>query len=258
MVPDLLLESVARPCSWIAGAITLMLIPMLLVTGSRAGIAIGFLGLASAVLIAPLRFSERVSSRWRGLVRWAMLIGPIAIGAVVFALGRATALQRLFAGNVGEDARVQLTPTSLTIAKDFFPFGIGFGSFDPVFRIFEPNWSLDRTYFNHAHNDFLEIIITAGAPGAVLLAVVLIWFIRRSINLWRTPISANAGPKLQRGAFFMLLIVMLASVVDYPLRTPLMSGIVAIAAVWFMAASGLTAQGSGGVSRTEAKLPLRL
>jgi O-antigen ligase len=246
-----------RRRNWIAGGIALLLIPMLLVTGSRTGIAIGCLGLASVFLIAPVRLPDRLSGWWRGLIRLGVLAVPIAIGLLVFLFGRATAIQRLFSNSVGEDARVQLTPTSWSIAQAFFPFGTGFGSFDTVFRIFEPNWSLERTYFNHAHNDFLEIVITAGAPGAIFIMVVLAWFVRRSLGLWRAPEGTGNAVSVQRGAFFMLLCVILASIVDYPLRTPLMSAIVAIVGVWFLESRDIRDAAHGGMRPNSGKLPLR-
>jgi O-antigen ligase len=233
---------------WIGGVIGALLIPMLLVTGSRTGMAIGLLGLGSTLLIAPVRMPEGWSSRTRALVRAALVVAPLAIGALVVMLGRATAIQRLFSNSIGEDARVLLTPTSWQIAKDFFPFGTGLGSFDTVFRIFEPDWSLERTYFNHAHNDFLEMLITGGLPAVLLIAGVLIWFALRSMALWRA-----GGGAMQRGAAVMLLFVVLASVVDYPLRTPLMSAVVAMVVVWFLDRVPATGSGRGGSGTAAGK-----
>jgi O-antigen ligase len=227
--------------AWISGMLGMLLVPMLLVTGSRTGMAIGVLGLVSTVLIAPARLPERWSLRTRRVARAALIVVPLAVGTLVVLLGRATSIQRLFSNSIGEDARVLLTPTSWQIAKTFFPFGTGFGSFDTVFRIFEPDWSLERTYFNHAHNDFLEMLITGGLPAALLVAGALIWFAIHSIKLWR-----SRGNIIQRGAAFMVLFVILASVVDYPLRTPLMSAVFALVAVWFMAAPQTKSLERGG------------
>lgn len=221
-----------RARALIGTAIGVMLVPMLLVTGSRTGMAIGLLGLGSMLLIAPVRLHNQSSSRSQIIVRSGLILVPLALGALVILSGRATAVERLFSNNVGEDARVLLTPTSWQIARDFFPVGTGFGSFDTVFRIFEPEWSLERTYFNHAHNDFLELVITGGLPAVLLIAGVLGWFALRTITQWRE------GTPMQRGSAIMLFFAILASVVDYPLRTPLMSVIVTIVAVWFLVPPG--------------------
>jgi O-antigen ligase len=111
------------------------------------------------------------------------------------------------------------------------PFGSGFGTFDPVYRIHEPYDRLDQQYLNHAHNDLVELALTAGVPGLVLVGAFLVWFARRCwiLNRESRPTPALA-PALAGAA--VLGILLLASLADYPLRTPLMMMVGAIAAVW--------------------------
>ena len=90
----------------------------------------------------------------------------------------------------------------------------------------EPFALLKPTYFNHAHNDFLEIILTAGLSGLLLLVAAIAWWLWRSVMAWR---NDEVLPKLGSA---MLLLILLASVVDYPARTPIIMAMATMAAIW--------------------------
>ena len=115
--------------------------------------------------------------------------------------------------------------------RDYFPIGSGLGGFDPMFRMQEPFALLKPTYFNHAHNDFLEIVLDAGLPGLVLLIGGLGWCFWTSVVAWRN--KHDMLPKL--GSATMLLLIA-GSLFDYPLRTPMMMAFAVVASVWLGAA----------------------
>ena len=54
-------------------------------------------------------------------------------------------------------------------ADAYLPFGAGLGAFDTVFRSVEPLAELDPTYFNQAHNEYLETWLEAGWSGIALI-----------------------------------------------------------------------------------------
>jgi len=209
-----------------------LLISVVVLTGSRAGVVLSALGLGAAAFIirrtGDAKLVHSVPNRWLRLM-------PVALGGLLVALfygmSRAPSLQRLFAGSVGEDERLQSLPLLLDITLRYMPFGSGFGTFDPVYRIHEPYDRLDQQYLNHAHNDLVELALTAGVPGLVLAGAFLVWFARRCwiLNRESRPTPALA-PSLAGAA--VLGILLLASLADYPLRTPLMMMVGAIAAVW--------------------------
>jgi O-antigen ligase len=88
---------------------------------------------------------------------------------------------------------------------------------------------LKPTYFNHAHNDFLEIVLDGGVAGLLLLLLAFVWWIVAAVGAVRAPLpSALPG----RTGAAILLVVMIASIFDYPARTPLMMAIIVIAATW--------------------------
>lgn len=219
---------------WTAILIGLFLVPVQLTTGSRAGIALTLVGLAGVALLGGGR-RERAdpAARRRALARRGMLVLlPVLLAGIVTLYGRDLALQRLVVEDIQADLRVEHTRLMLRMVGDFFPFGTGFGTFDPVFRTYEPDSSLDPSYFNRAHNDLIEIVLNGGLPAVLLLAAFLGWYawsLRAAFV--RAPARSPALLLTRLGAL-MIAMVLLASLVDYPLRTPLMGVIFTIACGW--------------------------
>jgi O-antigen ligase len=224
------------PLRWVLLlAASALLISIVVLTGSRAGVFLTILGLASGVLIARRTWDAvsvaSGSTRW---LRWAPIVMGGLLISVFYCLSRAPSLQRLFAGSVGEDQRLQSLPHLLEITRQYMPLGSGFGTFDRVYRIHEPYHRLDQQYLNHAHNDLVELALTAGLPGLVLTTTFLAWFFRRCVVLIKAPRYAPGLAVALAGAA-IVLILLAASLVDYPLRTPLMMLVCAIAVVWVSA-----------------------
>lgn len=213
----------------IAAGVGLFLLAMILVTGSRAGTAMALVGIFGAFLIRPVaRGGEgRLRRAWH--LVW---LAPLLLVALSWYQGRFTALDRLVATQEAADLRVSHTPLVLDITQSFMPFGAGFGSFDPVFRKFEADGMLTLRYFNHAHNDLLELGLTGGIPALLVLLAFLIWAGRRMFRIWTTQRGERRAFPLQRAASFAMLIMLAASLVDYPLRTPLLSAFAALLCGW--------------------------
>jgi O-antigen ligase len=215
------------------GPVALGLLPLfaltILASGSRAGIAVGMLGLAAGLVIVwrPLR---RELGRYPPWVLPA-LIGGFAVTlallvAISFAADRAVSISRALNLSSGQDMRQRGLPTLIDMVRTYFPAGTGLGSFDPMFRMHEPFKLLKLTYFNHAHNDFLEIVLDAGLPGLLLLLAAVGWWLWASARAWR-----NKQAVAQLGSV-LLLQVLMASIVDYPARTPLIMALMVVAALW--------------------------
>lgn len=221
---------------WTAVAIGLFLIPMILVTGSRAGMGLAIIGLALAFLINP-SFGDRRRSGAKRRRRWLAMqvlwLVPVLLVGAVLLLGRAMAVQRLLAAeNLQLELRLQHAPLVWRMIWDFFPTGTGFGAFDPVFRGYEPDATLTPFYFNHAHNDLFELALTGGLPALLLLAIFLIWWGVKTAAAFRPLRAPSVATLFARLGASMILLLFLASLVDYPLRTPLMAAIFAVACGW--------------------------
>lgn len=234
-----------RNCA--AAAIAMFLVPLILVTGSRAGLALGLAGMVLTLLLfrgtGELRLPARWQ-RWRRAIRLLPWVALIAVGAAAALLGRAEAVQRLFSLTSVEEQRFSYTPLTLRIARDFFPFGSGFGSFDPVFRIYEPADQLRPNYFNRAHNDLIELGLTGGLPALLVLAVFLLWAARLGATASLPLRTRSESLLFARAGGVMMLILLMASLVDYPLRTPLMTALFALACGWLCHRPGRARIGS--------------
>lgn len=226
-----------RARSWIALCIGLLFIPLIMVTGSRAGLALGVVGLLSAYALSPRlpRFGAMGSAA--ALRKPLLLAVPVVIAGAVYLLGRAEAIQRLLAfENLQTEPRVVFAPVTFEMARDFFPVGTGFGAFDRVFRGYEPDGTLDFAYFNHAHNDLIELVIDGGLPALLLLLLLVGWWARRMLGLLRAK-SGSSRHLLAKLGGIMMLMLFLSSLVEYPLRVPLMIVVFAIACGWLAQAT---------------------
>ena len=169
--------------------------------------------------------------RWVGPVLVIALLGVVAVVVLVsLAADRAISIDRLFAEDVTKDMRQRALPTVLAMIRDAFPLGIGLGRFEPLFRMNEPFELLKPTYFNQVHNDYLQVVLETGVPGIVLILAAVIWWGWASIRAWWTMPTPHA--RLSRIGSGILLLVMVASVFDYPARTPIVMVLVVIAATW--------------------------
>lgn len=221
-----------RRASWrgpLGIGILLLFVLTILATGSRAGMFVGSLAVAIAMVLAwrPLRRELQRFPRW---VSPLFIVGIASVTAAFVAFsvlaGRAESINRAIVVETGTDMRARGLPTLLDMIRTYFPAGTGFGSFDPVFRIHEPFELLKLTYFNHAHNDFLEIILDGGLIASAALFAALAWWAWASIQAWRN------GSPLARAGGAILFLVFVASIVDYPARTPMMMATIVLAAFW--------------------------
>jgi hypothetical protein len=229
----------------IAAAIGIVLVPLILVTGSRSGLLLSFIGLAAAGLLYRRPAEGRVVRR--GTPN-RIKAGPILVGIAIACLSfityffsRAEAVERLFVAASEEDNRTDIWAVSLDLIWKYFPWGSGSGSYVETYQIAEPARMLDATYLNRAHNDWVETAVTFGLPGIIALTLAVGAFALRSYRLWRHHDSARRAVAFGRLASVTILILAVASISDYPLRTPTMMGVFAIFALWF-AEAGQTRQ----------------
>ncbi len=245
-----------------AAAAGTVLVPLILVTGSRAGLIIGLVGLVSILLLyrkpnisAPKkRKGNKLDLRW--LVG---LFAVLCLGSVTILASRAEALQRLFATDEQTDVRLQIWAPMVDMAWKYFPIGSGIGSFVPVYQIDEPFDLLTPAYTNQAHNEFLEIYMTVGLPGLILLLIAAIALARMAFYVFRTPLSEGRDIVFARLGVFVVLMQALGSIADYPLRTPAHAALFVIALLWFAEKRDAVSVDRGGRekrdgSQTESRL----
>ena len=218
-----------------AGGFGLVLLPVILTTGSRAGMALAGVGLVAAtILVWPLL------KRWRipRVAYVAALVLVVAAVGVTIVAGRAVSIDRLAdVDGPSTELRLVTLPIVMTIIRDYLPFGAGFGAFDQVFRGYEPDILLRPTFFNRAHDDVLETLLSGGVPALIVMVVFALWWGRRAVRVWRSDESGAYDLLLGRLGTIMSGMLVLASIVDYPLRTPLAGVMFTLACCWLSRAS---------------------
>lgn len=179
-----------------------------LATGSRSGVA--FL-LISVPLALMALWPKELKSRRIIFVAAGTLV--VAIMALSTSAGRA-ALAR-FASL--DDARFAYWSDVWVAIAEYWPVGSGFGTFVPIYQKFESLAEVGPTYVNHAHNDFLELVLEGGAFSVAILVPALAFLALAAIRLFRAK-GRQTWVVIGQSAAIGLLITMLHSLVDYPLR----------------------------------------
>lgn len=205
------------------GPAYLLVLIGVLIGGSRAGLACAFLAMLASWMMVWADWRAREVQVGARSPRALALLAAGGLGiALVFAaflvLGRAPAAADLLAQGSIEDIRWSLWPVLADMLGDHWLVGTGFGSFDAAYRIYEPTTLLLSAYVNQAHNDWAQLVIEGGLPAALCTLGLVGWVIAAIIAI------ARRGGRQARGAAIFwaawLAIMMAASLVDYPLRTP--------------------------------------
>lgn len=238
-----------------AAAIAIVIVPLILVTGSRSGLVNAVIGLAAAALLYRQPIDVCIVRRGKpDRVKALPILGGVAVISLAFLtyfLSRAEAIERLFNQEVTEDGRTDFWAVSIDLFWKYFPWGSGSGSFVEAYQIVEPTRLLDATYLNRAHNDWFETAVTFGLPGLVALAVAVTAFGIRTYGLWRRADGSKRSVAFGRLASVIIVMIAIASASDYPLRTPIMMGLFAICALW-LAEAGRDRTSIAGVTDKEA------
>lgn len=239
---------------WKAAAafgLIVIFILMVLATGSRSGVVVGLTGIVLTFLAVRGRAAQHFNAIPRKIAIPVVMAGIVGvIGAIWLSVGlnRAVSVDRATMLDGEADLRSQIWPIVLDMIERYFPAGTGFGTFDPVFRISEPDSLLNPQYINLAHNDWMQILLEGGLIGLIVLAATVTWFCFRTFRAWtstRGPTSSRLLPKV---GSIVVALIFAASFTDYPARTPLVMALLSLAAIWLVKANAKVDSGGGQLS----------
>ncbi len=212
-------------------ALLIALLAGLAIARSRAGVILSIVALVAIFLLVGLsvRRSKRdvkaEVSKINRILIFFTFFGVLF--AAQFGLGR---LLTRFDRDPFEDLRVPLASTTFETALQF-PLGSGIGSFVNVYAAVEKTSHIFRGYANRAHNDFLEVMLELGLVGVLMVALFAVWFLGRSYSVWSRlqyiSYQVDEFTLLQRASTIVVMLLLLHSFVDYPLRTTALSAIFA-------------------------------
>lgn len=213
-----------KPANLVYVGLVGLLVVGILVTRSRAALILAGPALIASFVIFWMAVQgggrrREVALAVGGAVALMVVAAQVAIGAV---------LSR-FEDAADREGRFDIWPVIVDEGARVQFWGTGLGSFEAVYRSAEPLDLLTPLFVNHAHNDYLELWLEAGIVFPLLFAAFLIWFARATLNSWRRPSSSLEGI-LGRAASVVVLLLLLHSIGDYPLRTLPLACLFALAA----------------------------
>lgn len=227
---------------WIALMCGALIMPMILVTGSRAGLIAAVIGLASMPLlwgmehdIAPAKRKTRSqlsSFLTQHFNKIVVAVGGILLVVATVYFSRARSVDRFSQLDGADDLRLDIWRVSFEILRDYFPFGSGIGSFVEVYQMYEPDALLNPSYANHAHNDWLEAVMTGGVTAGLILTVMVALWGLAAFALWKERSRQDGTMKLARLGAVVIFILAVSSVFDYPLRVPSLAALFTLASIW--------------------------
>lgn len=204
-----------RPPFYNAALIAALIVlpPFVLLTGSRAGLLLMFIGLASVPFFAGMQTIRLMVSK---KVFW---VPPVVIIVLLLALAvlSPAGVVRRIAETDFVDIRAQAWPIIWDLWQQYFPVGTGFGTLPEVYWIAEPDSQIRDSYLNHAHNDWLELLLETGAAGLLLLLSAAALWVRHIVSAIR---QKDRDAARRRLGLLLLGMLALASLFDYPLRAP--------------------------------------
>lgn len=196
---------------WFGALFAGLVVVALAAIRSRAGIT-----LFAPVMVISLLAAWIAAGRGRLGPGLLVLVGSIGAALTAVAVLALPPILARFEQDTPE-ARFERWPLIAEAAQTYLPLGSGIGSFDAVYRSVEPLEELDSTFFNQAHNEYLESWLEAGWLGIGVILAFLVWYFRRCWTAWKALPSREGD--LQRAASIGIGVLILHSVGDYPLRT---------------------------------------
>ncbi|MEN9315997.1 MAG: hypothetical protein RIS35_2390 [Pseudomonadota bacterium] len=221
--------------------VLVMLVIVLIATRSRMGNAAFFAALVVATCVyAAFRRQQR-----RGLLLFAASVVAVDLLLVGAWVGVDRVMERIgntpLAGSVIQtpvdtgraapssspsrantrleqslEDRIEPALDALAIVRDHPWLGTGGGTFYLVYMAYQPNW---EGYYNHAHNDFLEIAADTGLVGLALLLAIAAHAFWTAVRL----IRERSNPVLHAAGFATVMSVTamaLHALVDFNLHIP--------------------------------------
>lgn len=225
-------------------------------SGSRGGLLSAIAAVASLPLLIALPAKKAPKRRvptgidWRAklpdfasrrMIAIAAFLIAAGIGALALTSERSGGGAQRLAETSQNEQRVQIWQQSYGITQTYLPFGSGPGTFVEAYKIQETVDMLGPNYINHAHNDFIEIAMTCGVGGLILLGIATFAWVRSGWRLWSRSQSPDAWERnFGRMAWVCLAILGFSSFIDYPLRVPSLAAVATLLFGWMLTAADET------------------
>lgn len=190
--------------------LVLILSAALFATFSRGGIlAFGF----SSLFFAWITRKRRSLKQKTGLLA---LLAAVILVAIVLASWEK--LEERFA-DLEQDhiSRLAVWTDSTAIVRDYPLLGTGLGTFKNAYMRYQT--TMPRLLFEHAHNDYMELLTDTGSIGFLLAAGMAMVFFRSTFKRWRQK-RGMFGKCIGAGGLASFVAISTHSFVDFNLHIP--------------------------------------
>lgn len=205
----------------VAGALLLWLTLFagVVLSGSRAGLVAAVV--ATLVQAGALALGRRrLPLLWVGAGLMLLGLGFVALAGLQPAFGRWLATSP---GELAWNDRLTVWRGTLTLWQSFPWFGTGLGTFREAFPLAGVQGLPPDISYWHAHNDFLELLLTGGVVGVALLTFGVVPVV---FGLWRRFAGAplGSGRHLALGGLGTAIAAAIHAFFDFALSLPAVSG----------------------------------
>jgi len=138
----------------------------------------------------------------------------LVLTVYLFSLGISPVVERFVRTDVSGEQRFAAWQGTLLAVRDFPLFGSGMGTFQHIFKVYQPDGL--TLYWDHAHNDYLELLLEAGIIGTLIAAAFFLFLFKIILKAeWK-------GRDIYLGAAFFASIAGMAfhSITDFNLHIP--------------------------------------
>lgn len=201
---------------------------------SRGGIISFFAGI---LVFSSLIFARGASKR--KLIPVFLFVSVLAL--YLLFLGISPIVGRFTSSEVSQYDRLIAWKGTLAAFKHFSVFGSGFGTFQYIFKIYQPEGLY--LIWDHAHNDYLELLLELGIAGSIVVVLFLFSVARTIMRIeW-------AGRKTYTAAALLSSLTTIAvhSIVDFNLHIP------SNAILFFLVLGLAVSMSKGAMSMSEGK-----
>jgi O-antigen ligase len=190
--------------------LVLVMTATLFMTFSRGGM-IAFA--VSSLFFAWITWRRRTLRSKTGLL--AILAAVIFAAVILASWDR---LEERFA-ELDEDhiSRLSVWQDSLGIVRDYPVLGTGLGTFESAFLRYQT--TMPRLLFDHAHNDYVELITDTGIVGFLLGAGMALLFFRMAFRRWQLK-HGMFGKCIGAGGLASCVAIAAHSFTDFNLHIP--------------------------------------
>lgn len=226
----------------LGGTLMLIFALVLPLVGSRAGVLIALVAAGFVLLNTAATSVESLKVR-----RSAQLIAGAAV--LVLAVGTYGAFAWMHNDAEISGSRWMLSATTLRLGLANAPLGSGFGSFVQMFEQATHGTLMHSGYINNAHDDYVQWWFEGGLPAIVVMLAATVVLIATLRRLARLPLRSGVR-STGLAAFAGILVPVLHSTADYPLRTPALMAVFAL-----LAGISVASAGAGAKARVPASAP---